>query len=41
MAGEGVVKFFRPISLAGSTYKILVKVLASRLRKIVGKVAGP
>jgi len=31
---------FRPISLVGSVYKILAKVLASRLRLVVGKVVG-
>jgi len=34
------LKDFRPISLVGSMYKILAKVLASRLRKAVGKVVG-
>ena len=37
----GVIKKFRPIGLAGSTYKSLVNVLASRLRKVVGKVVSP
>jgi len=32
---------FRPISLVGSVYKILAKVLRSRLRKVVGKVISP
>ena len=34
------LKDFRPISLVGSVYKILAKVLASRLRNLVGKVVG-
>ena len=41
VAGEDDIKFFRPISLVGSVYKILAKVLASRLRKVVGKIVGP
>ena len=41
MAGADDIKFFRPISLVGSVYKILAKVLASRLRKLVGKIVGP
>jgi len=32
---------FRPISLVGSVYKILAKVLASRLSIVIGKVVGP
>ena len=32
---------FRPISLVGSVYKILAKVLASKLRIVIGKVVGP
>ena len=35
------IKSFRPISLVGSVYKILAKVLASRLRRVAGKVVGP
>ena len=31
---------FKPISLVGSVYKILAKVLASRLRIVIGKVVG-
>ena len=40
VAGAVDIKDFRPISLVGSVYKILAKVLASRLRKVVGKVVG-
>ena len=32
---------FRPISLVENVYKILAKVLASRLRKVIDKVFGP
>ena len=39
--GADDIKFFRPISFVGSVYKILAKVLASRLRKVVEKVVGP
>ena len=38
MAGADDITKFRPIGLVGSVYKILAKVLASRLRKVVGKV---
>ena len=31
---------FRPISLVGSLYKILAKVLANRLRKVIGRVVS-
>ena len=34
------LKDFRPISLLGSLYKILAKVLANRLKKVVGKVVS-
>ena len=34
------LKDFMPISLLGSLYKILVKVLANRLKKVVGKVVS-
>ena len=32
---------YRPISLVGGLYKILAKVLASRLKKVVSKVVSP
>ena len=35
------LKDFRPISLLGALFKILVKVLANRLRKVIGKVVSP
>ena len=41
VAGADDIKLFRPISLVGSVYKILAKVLASRLRRVVGKIVGP
>ena len=34
------LKDFRPISLLGSLYKILAKVLANRLKKVVGIVVS-
>ena len=37
---KGDAKDFRPISLLGSLYKILAKVLANRLTKVVGKVVS-
>ncbi|KAK0594545.1 hypothetical protein LWI29_014617 [Acer saccharum] len=34
------MKDFRPISLVGSFYKILAKILANRLRRVIGTVVG-
>ena len=31
---------FRPISLVGSLYKLIAKVFANRLKKVVGKVVS-
>ena len=41
VAGAEDIYKFRPISLVGSVYKILAKVLASRLRLVIGKIVGP
>ena len=41
MARTNDINKFRPISLVGSVYKILAKVLASRLRSVVDKVVSP
>ena len=32
---------YRPISLVGGLYKLLAKVLANRLKKVIGKVVSP
>ena len=39
-AGAEDLRDFRPISLVGSLYKWLAKVLANRLKKVVGKVVS-
>jgi len=41
VAGAKDINKFRPISLVGSFYKILAKVLATKLRGVVGKVVSP
>ena len=38
--GAKDLKDFRPISLVGSLYKLLAKVLANKLKKVVGKVVS-
>ena len=38
--GANVLKDFRPISLVGSLYKLWAKVLANRLKRVVGKVVS-
>ena len=40
VVGTNDINKFRPISLVGSVYKILAKVMASRLRPIVDKVVS-
>ena len=32
---------YRPISLLGGLYKLLAKVLANKLKKVIGKVVSP
>lgn len=34
------LKDFKPVSLVGSLYKLLVKVLANRLKKMISKVVS-
>ena len=38
--GAKDLKDFRPISLVGSLYKLLAKVLANRLKKLMGKIVS-
>ena len=38
--GASDVQDFRPISLVGSLYKIITKVLANRLKRVMGKVVS-
>ena len=38
--GADDLRDFRPISLVGGLYKLLAKVLANRLKKVVGKVVS-
>ncbi|RVW84958.1 hypothetical protein CK203_039556 [Vitis vinifera] len=38
LSGVEDLKDFRPISLVGSFYKLLAKVLANRIKKVIGKV---
>ena len=38
--GAKDLKDFRPISLVASLYKLLAKVLANKLKKVVGKVVS-
>lgn len=39
--GVEALKDFRPFSLVGSMYKIFAKVLANRLKSILGKLISP
>ena len=38
--GASDVQDFKPISLVGSLYKIIVKVLENRLKRVMGKVVS-
>ena len=38
--GASDVQDFKPISLVGSLYKIIAKVLANRLKRVMGKVVS-
>ena len=38
--GAGDVQDFKPISLMGSLYKIIAKVLENRLKRVMGKVVS-
>ena len=39
--GANDLRDIRPISLVGGLYKLLAKVLANRLKKVVNKVVSP
>ena len=38
--GASDVQDFKPISLVGSLYKIIAKVLANKLKRVIGKVVS-
>ena len=38
--GASNIRDFRPISLVGNVYKILAKVLANRLKKVLGQLTS-
>ena len=40
IGGVEDLKDFKPISLVGSFYKLLAKVLANRLKKVIGKIVS-
>ena len=39
--GADDLRDFRPISLVGGIYKLLAKVLANRLKKVINRVVSP
>lgn len=41
LTGTSDIKDFRPISLVGSLCKVIAKVLAARLKCMIGEVIGP
>ena len=41
VSNSRTVKYFRPISLLGGIYKIIAKILASRIRLLVPKLVHP